>query len=136
MQTFLPYPDCIKTALVLDMKRLGKQRVEALQILKCLVVNKNRWWNHPAVRMWRGCETFLSYYGCCICQEWISRGYKDTCLQKIKTVIYPSQDYPPFWWGDDRLHSSHRARLLDKNFTWYSRFEWTEIPDKNYFWPK
>ncbi len=31
VQTFLPYPDFCGTALVLDRKRLGKQRVEALR---------------------------------------------------------------------------------------------------------
>ena len=32
MQTFLPYADFQRSAQVLDYKRLGKQRVEALQI--------------------------------------------------------------------------------------------------------
>ena len=32
MQTFLPYQNFIKSAKCLDYKRLGKQRVEALQI--------------------------------------------------------------------------------------------------------
>jgi hypothetical protein len=36
MQTFLPYPDFAKSAAVLDNKRLGKQRVECLQILTAL----------------------------------------------------------------------------------------------------
>ena len=34
MQTFLPYPDFARSAAVLDRQRLGKQRVEVLQILK------------------------------------------------------------------------------------------------------
>lgn len=36
MQTFLPYPDFKKSASVLDNKRLGKQRLECLQILRTL----------------------------------------------------------------------------------------------------
>lgn len=36
MQTFLPYPNIIQSAQCLDNKRLGKQRVEALQILKAI----------------------------------------------------------------------------------------------------
>ena len=36
MQTFCPYPNFTMTALVLDYQRLGKQRVECLQILKTL----------------------------------------------------------------------------------------------------
>ena len=38
MQTFLPYPDFAESAKVLDNKRLGKQRVECLQIMKALKV--------------------------------------------------------------------------------------------------
>ena len=38
MQTFLPFPDFKMSAQVLDYKRLGKQRVEALQILKTLKI--------------------------------------------------------------------------------------------------
>ncbi len=36
MQTFLPYPDFARSAAVLDPARLGKQRVETLQILRAL----------------------------------------------------------------------------------------------------
>lgn len=36
MQTFLPFPHFTMSAQVLDKKRLGKQRVETLQILKVL----------------------------------------------------------------------------------------------------
>ena len=59
MQTFLPYKSFRKTALCLDNKRLGKQRVETLQILRALTGYYNQsgaWLNHPAVKMWRGYE--------------------------------------------------------------------------------
>jgi Pyrimidine dimer DNA glycosylase len=36
VQTFLPYPDFARTAAVLDDRRLGKQRVEVLQILNAM----------------------------------------------------------------------------------------------------
>ena len=36
MQTFLPYSSFYQSARVLDRQRLGKQRVETLQILKSL----------------------------------------------------------------------------------------------------
>ena len=36
MQTFLPYEDFRASARVLDRQRLGKQRVEAKQILQAL----------------------------------------------------------------------------------------------------
>ncbi|WP_407659745.1 pyrimidine dimer DNA glycosylase/endonuclease V, partial [Kineococcus indalonis] len=34
MQTFLPYPGFARSAAVLDAPRLGKQRVETLQVLR------------------------------------------------------------------------------------------------------
>jgi hypothetical protein len=36
MQTFLPYPDFRESLQVLDNKRLGKQRVEAYQIISAI----------------------------------------------------------------------------------------------------
>lgn len=55
MQTFLPYPDFERSAAALDYRRLGKQRIEAYQILQTLQNPEQRSWrNHPAVRMWRG----------------------------------------------------------------------------------
>ena len=36
MQTFLPFPDFVASARSLDRLRLGKQRVETLQILNAL----------------------------------------------------------------------------------------------------
>lgn len=36
MQTFVPFPDFARSAAVLDDKRLGKQRVEVLQIVRAL----------------------------------------------------------------------------------------------------
>ncbi len=54
MQTFVPYPDFAANAVVLDTRRLGKQRVETFQILRALVWPAYAWKNHPATRMWRG----------------------------------------------------------------------------------
>lgn len=46
MQTFLPYPSIIKSLRCLDNKRLGKQRVETLQILRALR-GITRGWQEP-----------------------------------------------------------------------------------------
>ena len=60
MQTFVPYPDCKLTAECLDYRRLGKQRVEAMQIINCLEgTGSTHWTRHPAVRMWVGHTTAL-----------------------------------------------------------------------------
>lgn len=87
MQTFLPYRSFIESAKCLDNKRLGKQRVEVLQILNTLTGKSNGWSNHPAVRMWRGYERALCAYGLEVCEEWhYERGFKDTCWTKIYDI--------------------------------------------------
>jgi len=50
VNTFLPHADFVKSAESLDNKRLGKQRVEAWQILQALRGNTKGWVNHPATR--------------------------------------------------------------------------------------
>lgn len=116
MQTFLPYEDFVESAKVLDRQRLGKQRVETLQIMKALHTPSYGWQNHPAVKMWRGYEWYLMKYQEAICNEWTSRGYKDTCLEKTRDLMAGQviNTKRPDWLGNDELHRSHRSNLLRK----------------------
>lgn len=136
MNTFLPYPvygDCAK---VLDRQRLGKQRVEVLQILKALTAQSGGWRNHPAVLMWRGCRNALVKYGVAICDEWIRRGYKDSCREKILAFDAPTETkIHPSWMGSEAFHAAMRSNLLRKDPTWYGQFGWSEPPDLPYVWP-
>lgn len=135
MQTFLPYSSFSHSAYVLDTQRLGKQRVETLQILNALLKDGG-WQNHPAVNMWRGYEGALIRYGVAICLEWRSRGHQDTCLMKI-SMNFPTEYGPrnPPWLGSRRLHQSHRSNLLRKNPEHYGQF-FEEPDDIPYYWPK
>lgn len=144
MQTFLPYSDFMRSAKVLDYKRLGKQRVEAWQIytiLKTLKANpeaKLAWKNHPCVKMWKGYEYNLLLYGYFICKEWINRGYKDTMLHKFKQALsieYPKLELPKFI-GNNNYHLSHRLNLLYKNPSYYKEYFSEEIPinKPEYIW--
>lgn len=136
MQTFLPYSDFKASAACLDRSRLGKQRVENLQILKALIEPDYGWQNHPAVKMWHGCITGLLEYHYAICDEWTSRGYKDTCKEKA-TLLVPPMPWIvyPEWLGEEKFHASHRSNLLRKDPVWYGQFGWTEPNDLEYFWP-
>lgn len=133
MQTFLPYVDFTRSAKCLDNKRLGKQRVECLQILNSLTGKSKGWINHPATKMWKGYEKALCRYAIVICNEWIDRGYKDTCLDKIVTLAVLNSGAPP-WLGDEAFHASHRSNLLRKS-DHYNKFGWTESNDLPYVWP-
>lgn len=135
MQTFLPYTSFKKSAQSLDMKRLGKQRVECYQILKALHDPSYGWQNHPAVKMWKGYEMALVEYGLAICDEWISRGYKDTCKEKICS-FYSSNivKYPDFI-HDNRFLLSHRSNLIRKNPEYYRKL-WPDVQSNlEYIWP-
>ncbi|WP_300460989.1 MSMEG_6728 family protein, partial [uncultured Nocardioides sp.] len=87
MQTFLPYPDFARSARALDRKRLGKQRVETLQVVRALTRTDYGWQNHPAVLMWRGCEEALGRYGLECCAAWTDLGFDDTCALSIVTDL-------------------------------------------------
>ena len=54
MQTFLPYPSFARSAAALDPSRLGKQRVEAFQLLRANTIADYGWRHHPAAKMWSG----------------------------------------------------------------------------------
>ncbi|MEA3190611.1 MAG: hypothetical protein QOD77_1193 [Thermoplasmata archaeon] len=138
MQTFLPYPDFRQSAQVLDRQRLGKQRLEALHLLRILrgVHEPKGWRNHPALRMWRGHENALAEYGIAVCKEWIRRGYLDTRLPLFEALLDPAAARDrPAWLGDPAFHASHRSNLLRKDPLWYGRFGWTEGPEMPYRWP-
>ena len=142
MQTFLPYADFAKSAEVLDNKRLGKQRVETLQIIKALTQPGYGWQNHPAVKMWRGHLLQLLDYQYAICREWTdARGYNDTCLDKSIDIVLSSDlrdalDSDPVWLGNAALHVSHRSNLVRKDANYYApRFEHGLSGDMPYIWP-
>ena len=78
MQTFLPYADFVASAKALDQKRLGKQRVETIQVLRGLITPGYGWRHHPAVKMWRGYEEGLVRYGLDMVDVWIATGRADT----------------------------------------------------------
>ena len=135
MQTFVPYADIRESAKVLDRQRLGKQRVEVLQIAKALSGQTQGWRNHPATKMWENNLAGLIAYGVAVCDEWTSRGYKDTCREKMTAICLPDANDMPLWWGDEAVHASHRSNLLRKSEEYYRQFGWEEEIDMPYVWP-
>jgi len=135
MQTFLPYPDFYRSAKVLDMRRLGKQRVETKQILTALRQPNYGWQNHPAVSMWRGCDTALIDYGIAVCTTWRERGYQDTLLPFFEEQVRNRLLILPSWLCDRKFHLSHKSNLLRKQPDHYRQF-WPRLSaDLPYVWP-
>ncbi|MFF9063419.1 MSMEG_6728 family protein [Streptomyces sp. NPDC101213] len=149
MQTFLPHTDFTASAAVLDPRRLGKQRVETLQVLRGLTVPGYGWRHHPAVRMWTGYEEALVRYGLEICGTWTAAGRADTCAVSLMTgfagscgdtgvrtqpELADAGELPP-WLGDPDFHRSHRSALVRKDPDFYGPL-FPDVPDDlPYVWP-
>jgi Pyrimidine dimer DNA glycosylase len=150
MQTFLPLADFGQSARLLDTPRLGKQRVETLQVLRALELPDYGWASHPVVRMWRGRTPALVTYGLAMVRAWRERGFADTTERSIgefapsvTTATQPelaAAGVLPSWIGDEALHRSHRSNLLAKDPAFYRpRFAelfGPEPDDLPYVWPE
>jgi hypothetical protein len=141
VNTFLPYSDFAKTASVLDNKRLGKQRVEAKQIIDIIEklkpntakLNPIAWGNHPAVRQWIGYANALKSYYNCIVKEWIARGF----VNNMKLYKLPKHITMPWFVNSLAFTTSHQAALLRKLPTHYEKY--FTVPKQylqhTYLWP-
>src|SRR5579871_5412727 len=101
VNTFFVDFDPKVTMAILDTKRLGKQRVEAMQIIEALEGNSKSKTipNHPATKMWKGyVDALKDYYNCAV-QEWIDRG-KDNNMDLFELKEDP--EYPP-WCDNEKI---------------------------------
>ena len=130
MQTFVPYADLHESAVALDNKRLNKQLLEGRQIYNILVENRNKggWVNHPAVKMWRNYDNALYAYLENVMLECRFRGISTEKNWSAITKMHDgnwdrgSNIVMPPWWGDERVHQSHRHNLYKKDPGWYHMF--------------
>ncbi|CAA9390586.1 MAG: hypothetical protein AVDCRST_MAG32-2288 [uncultured Nocardioides sp.] len=148
MQTFLPYADFERSARALDPKRLGKQRVETIQVVRALTVEGYGWAHHPASLMWKGFEEALGCYGLVCCDVWTRLGFGDTCAATIAAdlraagvlEIRSQQELAaagalPPWLGDEPVHASHRSALVRKDPDHYRQLFPDDPDDLPYVWP-
>ena len=148
MQTFLPYPDFEQSARALDRQRLGKQRVECIQVVRGLTRPDYAWRHHPAVLMWKGYEEALGRYAYTCCEVWTERGFADTCAATIaldlaeagvgqvrtQRELAGAHALPP-WLGDRDFHRSHQSSLIRKDPAHYGPL-FPDVPDDlDYVWP-
>jgi len=154
MQTFLPELSFTLSASRLDDKRLGKQRVEAMQILQANLGLTPAWRNHPACKMWRGYNESLLTYGMIICKEWRRRGFSDYVLNGFEEIRnnqlglspYLSNPHEPLYyssedgcvhphWLNEEFVKAHRSNLIRKMPEHYLKF-WPTVPSNlPYIWP-
>jgi pyrimidine dimer DNA glycosylase len=148
VQTFLPYADFERSARSLDNRRLGKQRVECIQVVRGLTRSDYGWRHHPAVLMWKGHEEALGRYALTCCGVWTELGFADTCAATIMedlaaagvTAVRTQAELAtagllPSWLGDEAFHRSHQSSLVRKDPTHYGPI-FPGVPDDlEYVWP-
>jgi hypothetical protein len=147
MQTFVPHKDFQESAAVLDNKRLNKQLLEGRQIYKIIASNQTSgaWVNHPAVKMWRGYDNALFDYLRVIKDECVDRNIQTEKNWNALTEMHEwnwnrgDNIVMPQWWGDERVHQSHRNNLYKKDPEYYAEFinaPFVSCCEKcNYWWP-
>lgn len=149
VQTFVPWPSFRDSAAALDTRRLGKQRVEVIQIARAILVPGYGWANHPATLMWRDHLEALECYLAAICDEWAARGFEDTCQATVRQDLaaagvlghvrtqeeLAAAGLLPDWLGDEAVHRSHRSALLRKDPQHYRPLFPDDPDDLPYVWP-
>lgn len=159
MQTFLPYPDFLESANVLDKKRCWKQVVEAHQIIDILtasqsymggIVEPRSWRNHPAVKMWEGHIPELKIYFNCFLKTCVEVYGINTAYVPYNSFtdfcnVYHQRDFihdsvilkMPWWHGNINFHRAMRARLIEKDEAFYlPKFPNDKgFNNGKYFWP-
>lgn len=145
----------------LDMKRLGKQRVEAAQIISILEyydehgeLPDNGWANHKVTKMWMGHTKALKMYFNYTVKYWIERGYKNTyefyedvdceiikCRFDGRTAVFEKEatsETFPLWFSFPPIHYAYRAALYMKDPEFYADFVSKKVRPyigRGYLWP-
>jgi hypothetical protein len=135
VNTFYIDPNPKVTARILDDKRLGKQRVEAFQIIQALEGKTKGWKNHPAAKSWKGYETALKLYYNIMVKEWVRRGKENN--MKLYKLPHKDEIKFPYWTTCQKVLDSHKARLIQKEPTYYlDKLETSKKSLKyGYIWP-
>lgn len=145
VNTFITSESLEECAKNLDNLRLGKQRVECIQLISFIENKDNKGFrNHPILIMWSNNVDALKVYCNFMIREWIKRGFTNTIelydLDESKIVFYKNiyneetklteiikpeiKDDSivfPIWFNWKPLILSHQSSLLKKNFDYYSK---------------
>jgi hypothetical protein len=147
MMTFRPYKSHVQSARVLDDRRLGKQRVEAMQIMQAAFSwmtnehgGKVGWSHHPVVMMWAGQENPYIDHACGkihlrdlinyhyhMANQWQARGFAHNHQHRIIPYLLALRgseelfaDHPLPW--DKEQETAHKRILLKKDPEWYGQY--------------
>lgn len=161
VNTFVLGPK-LKYLKKLDYQRLGKQRVEAAQLIDILdyydehgEMPDQGWTNHTATKMWIGHTNALKTYFNYVVKLWIKLGYENnyeyfdvpkceilTCEFDGVTATFSgkaNENTFPKWFSFPPFYMSHRAALVMKKPDFYTELfldeELEPYMGKGYLWP-
>jgi hypothetical protein len=159
VNTFITSNSLEECAKNLDYRRLGKQRVECLEIINSIENPTKGWKNHPVSIMWKDHVDALKLYCNYMINEWIVRKFSNNMVYyffgeeifdvnciffDIKTKKYekvPKNSkytiFFPKWFKWKEFQLSHQASLLRKDYNFYiKKFELNEdFLNSGYIWP-
>lgn len=153
MRTYLPYSDFAQCAECFTMKRLTKQRHDALEILY-LLSGRNHpergdrfMYNSPPKKVWQHCPLVLIQYGLALCAEYEKRtGKPDPVRSRFvardewfrrRGGITVRQETLPKYFESETMQRSHRAILARQDAAHYAKYGFERDPDdeKIFYWP-
>ena len=132
MQVFHPYKSALKSIQCLDNSRMGKQRLECIQIL---LANNNidTEWEvpksvppHKNVVLWKNYSGYLFYYLGILLNEWEDRGMKNfVCrgmYEKLRNIYGLQENTKRPRFIDNKFIQTQRLSLLNKKMEHYYKF--------------
>lgn len=122
LRTWLPDPSFQVSASLLHDAEVHRTRTDVIFILEVLAGRQKHMRHSPPVTMWRGSELMLIAYGTAMCEEWKSRGQRDSLGDRI--FAYATEAFEtgalnphdngnkPWWLGNEGFHMSHKSGLI------------------------
>ena len=161
MNIWLPYDNFYASAKCLSNVHLDELINSIVLTLKAqrkvnLKENQMHWMQNPTVKLWKCSTVALMFYGIIATDQRMDRGFEspmaDSFLYGYEPHIYAyasslvvrkptmialqKECGLPNWFGQNKLHASHRAALLALDIAHYSKFGWPEKPALNIYYPK
>ncbi len=139
MQIFRPYIDHRKSARFLDDRRLGRQRVEAKQVLLAIlrrrgVLRDGRrgWLNHPIVLMYDEgpyVDDLVEYFYAVV-EEWTRRGYRNNMsLNDVEPLLKEVEGAPGTPVTGELAREYRRLLLLKEPCHYYNKLSAEELEE-------